>query len=286
MALIDFILDLACLSLWLAWRSGRADPLARARAATLVGTLRRADPKPWQRWLWLFALALLLGFRGLLYQQIGVASGWTPRLDFTFTVVPFRTDSLRVSLLYSLLGFVVVLVVFYFWLLVLAIANRETPLDHDPLQRQLRDRLGRLAQWPLWAQLASPALAAALLWLAAHPVLVQVGLFPRAHGLTPVFGQALLVGIALFFSLKYLLPPLLLLFLATSYVYLGTNPIWDFVEATGRGLLKPLRRMPWHFGKLDFSPLVGAALVLGFLHFLPNLILNELMKRNRFLWPQ
>ncbi len=45
MALIDFILNLAGLLLWLNWRSVRLDPLGKRTPATLIGTLRRAEPQ-------------------------------------------------------------------------------------------------------------------------------------------------------------------------------------------------------------------------------------------------
>ncbi len=44
MGLIDFILNLAGLLLWLNWRAAKADPLGKSKPATLIGTLRRAEP--------------------------------------------------------------------------------------------------------------------------------------------------------------------------------------------------------------------------------------------------
>jgi hypothetical protein len=44
--------------------------------------------------------------------------------------------------------------------------------------------------------------------------------------------------------------------------------------------------VPLRFGKVDFAPLVGIVLVLLVLHALPNLVLNQLGRRNLTLWPQ
>ena len=74
MALIDFILNLAGLLLWLNWRSVRFDPLGRRTPATLIGTLRRAEPRRLRRWHLLAALGGLLLLRAVIYWQIGSAA--------------------------------------------------------------------------------------------------------------------------------------------------------------------------------------------------------------------
>ena len=71
MGLIDFILNLAGLLLWLSWRSLRFDPLVITSPATLVGTLRRAEPQRLRGWQLLASLAALILLRALLYRQIG-----------------------------------------------------------------------------------------------------------------------------------------------------------------------------------------------------------------------
>ena len=76
MALIDFILNLAGLLLWLNWRSVRFDPLGKRTPATLIGTLRRAEPRRWRRWHLLAALGGLLLLRAVFYWQIGAAANW------------------------------------------------------------------------------------------------------------------------------------------------------------------------------------------------------------------
>ena len=103
-------------------------------------------------------------------------------------------------------------------------------------------------------------------------------------GLAHLIAQGLLVGAGLFLTLKYLLPAFLFLHLLVSYIYLGTNPFWDFVSTTASNLLRPLRAL--RFGKLDFAPVVGILLLFVLLQWLPNFVLRELLKRNLTLWPQ
>ena len=64
MGLIDFILNLAGVLLWLSWRSMGMDPLTRTTPATLVGTLRRAEPRRLKGWQFPVGLAALLLLAG------------------------------------------------------------------------------------------------------------------------------------------------------------------------------------------------------------------------------
>ena len=75
MGIIDFILNLAGLLLWLNWRSLRFDPLGKRTPATLIGTLRRAEPRRLRRWHLPAALGGLLLLRAVFYWQIGSGVG-------------------------------------------------------------------------------------------------------------------------------------------------------------------------------------------------------------------
>ncbi len=76
MGVIDFILNLAGLLLWLNWRSLRFDPLGQRTPVTLIGTLRRAEPRRLRRWHLPAALGGLLLLRAVFYWQIGSGVGW------------------------------------------------------------------------------------------------------------------------------------------------------------------------------------------------------------------
>jgi uncharacterized protein YggT (Ycf19 family) len=97
--------------------------------------------------------------------------------------------------------------------------------------------------------------------------------------------QGILIASALWLSLQYLLPVFLLLHLVVSYVYLGSNTLFEFIGATARNLLAPLRWLPLRIARFDFSPLVGVVLIFALLHWLPKFILAELARQRVSLWP-
>src|ERR1051326_6755323 len=148
---IDFILNVAGLLLWLNWRSVRLDPFNRGVPATLAGTVRRAEPMRPKSWHFLPAPRILLFVRALLYKGIGPAVSWTPKMDLVIVNLAFtliRGHSFLSVLTFSVLSFVEILVVFYLWLLIIAIANRRET-SPDPLQKLLTVQLGRVARSPL-----------------------------------------------------------------------------------------------------------------------------------------
>lgn len=289
MGLIDFILNLAGILLWLSWRSTRFDLLAKTTPATLIGTLRRAEPRRLKGWQLLVALAALLLLRGVLYWQIGAEADWTPKLNLFFVVLVFRISLLPQDLipilLFSLLSFLRVLIICYFWLLALAVINRRSSAP-GPVLKLLWLHLGPAARWPGPVQVLLPFVLTAGLWILLHPLLVRLEITNHVSTNAHLVQQSLLVATALYLSLQYLLPGFLFAHLVASYVYLGNNALWDFVSATARQLLAPLRRLPLHLARFDFAPVVGVMLIFLLLHWLPNLILRALARHNVSLWPQ
>jgi len=281
---IDFILNVAGLLLWLNWRSVRLDPFARGIPATLAGTVRRAEPMRLKRWHFLAALGILLFVRALLYKAIGPAVNWTPRIDLVLIHLAFpiiRGHSFLSILSFSLLSFFQLLIVFYFWLLIIAIANHRES-SPDPLQKLVTVQLGRLARWPLTVQLLAPVLVVAGLWMAFHPLLLYIGVTPHVRSNGILFAQGCAVSLILFWTVKYLLIALLTMHLVITYVYLGANPVWEFINTTAKNLLSPLRKLPLRFGRVDLAPLLGIILVVLVLYVLPH----ALDQAGRTIWPQ
>ena len=289
MGLIDFILNLAGVLLWLSWRSIRSDPLVQTRPATLIGTLKRAAPRRLKGWELLAGLGALLVLRAVLYRQLGQDADWTPKLDLFFIVLAFPSrlppGHFLPAMVFSVLSFTRILIIVYFWLLALVAINRRNP-DPDPLHKMLRLYLGPVARWPLIVQALLPLVLVALLWIALHPLLVHLQITGRVRSNGHLVEQGLLIGVSLYFTLQFLLPVFLLLHLFASYIYLGRSPLWDFVGATARNLLAPLRWLPMQIARLDFSPLGGVVLILFLLHWLPNLILAQMAESNLTPWPQ
>jgi uncharacterized protein YggT (Ycf19 family) len=287
---IDFILNVAGLLLWLNWRSVRLDPFNRATPATLAGTVRRAEPMRLKRWHFLAALVGLLFARAFFYEHIGPAVNWTPRLNLT-VVTPAFPLVLRghvfflSALAFSLLSFVRVLVVFYFWLLAIAVLNRRET-NPDPLQKLLLLQLGRVTRWPLLLQLILPVFTVAALWMLAHPLLIYIGVTTPVRSNALLLAQGCVVSLILYLSLKFLLLAFLIVHLIINYVYLGANPVWDFINTTSRNLLSPVNRLPLRLGRIDLAPILGIVLLVLLLYLGPAYLLHELNRRNLTIWPQ
>lgn len=285
MALIDLLLNLAALLLWLNWRALRFDPLAQRTPATLVGTLKPAEPGRNQSWRFLAGVLLLLACRALLYWYLASPVDWTPKLDLGLVVLAFRNDQLSSELVFSLLSFLRVLLIFYFWLIaLLALQSREGQME--PLRRLLRLHLGGVGRWPWPVQLAVPLTLVAGLWMALHSVLLRLGVSNPVTSLGHLAEQGLLVSAQLCLTLKYLLLPVLLVHVIGSYVYLGSNPAWELASNTGSVLLRPLQGLPLRARRLDFTPLVGACLVMLVFHWLPLWLEIAITRHGLSLWPQ
>ncbi len=285
MRLIDFLLNVAGVLLWLRWRAGGPDAAGTASPVTLAGTLQRTKAGvPLGAWQWPAAIAALVLLRAAIYWQVGPALEWTPRLDLVVVTLAFRDQVFNSILLYSALSFVRVLFIAYFWLLILAMLNRK-PTDENPLLRTVRSYLGGLARWPWPLQFLSPIVVVAGVWMALHPLLLQEGVVDRTESLGHLLEQGLMVGAGLFFSLKFLLPILLLFYLVAGYVYVGASPFWGFISSTGRTLLAPFRWVPLRFSRLDLTPLVAAILILLLLHTLPAYIWQRMSELQHSLWP-
>jgi uncharacterized protein YggT (Ycf19 family) len=260
MSLIDFILNVAGLLLWLNWR---AIPLTvqAPPGASLASTLRRAGP-PRPRIYYLAGLIALLAGRALVYWQLGGQARWDARIPLGPTTVWFRSDLLGRMALFSLCSFGVALGIFYLCLLLLSWINGPVA-DTEPGQRLVRAQLGRLDRWPGAFKLLLPLLFTAAAWCLLHPCLARLGVVPpNPHSEWRVLAQGVIIGLAVYLSLKYFLVAILALHLFSSYVYLGEAPFWNFVNTTAHGLLRPLQCFPLRAGKLDFAPVLAMLLVL------------------------
>ena len=133
MSAIDFLLNIAAVLLWLSYRARRFDPLATATPATIVGTLRRAEPLRLRGWHLLVLIAVLVASRSILYWQIGPAVNWVPVLSLGGIAVSFRSDLLLHTLIFSALSFLTAIIIFYACLLLLDVVNQHSP-EPDPVQ--------------------------------------------------------------------------------------------------------------------------------------------------------
>jgi hypothetical protein len=262
--IIDFILNLAGLLLWLNWRTLPFDPLTKTTPATLIGTLRRAEPTRYQRWHFAAALGALLLLRAGFYRLIGPAADWTGALNLVATRLVFRSDSFNLMLLYSTLSFGLLLGTFVLWLLLLSVLAQGRS-ENQLLLRLARAHLGPVIGWPTWRKLLLPFLAGLVLWWLLSWLLAWWGLIPRPISEASRLAQSAFVGLSTYFAWKYLIVALLAAYLLHNYLYFGRHVIWNIVDETARRLLGPLRSL--RVGKVNFAPLVGIALVSLFAQF-------------------
>ena len=258
MGLIDFILNLAGLLLWLNWRSVRFDPLGKRTPATLIGTLRRAEPRRLRRWHLLAALGGLLLLRALFYWQIGSAARWTGILNLSVITLSFRSDYFMRMLLFSIFSFGLTLGVFYLWLLLLSILAGPEPL---PFHRLVRMPLGGIDRWARGVKFLLPLIVTATFWWLASWLLAWLQVIPEPVSPAHRIEESLVIGLSSYLTWKYLAGALLVLHLLNSYIYFGKHSFWGYVNAGAQTLLSPLRAVPLRLGKVDFAPVVGIALV-------------------------
>ena len=258
MALIDFILNLAGLLLWLSWCSVRFDPLDKRRPATLIGTLRRAEPQHLRRWHLLVALAGLLLLRAGIYWQIGSTTKpvWAGTLNLGVLVPAFKSDSLLRMTIFSCFSFGLTFGMFYLCLLLLSILAGP-----EPFHRLVRMPLGGMDRWPRWAKFLLPLVATAAFWWLGSWLLASLQVIPEPVSPAHRLEEALVIALGSYLIWKYVIGALLILHLLNSYIYFGKHPFWAYVNAEAQTLVSPLRGLPLRVGKVDFAPIVGMALV-------------------------
>lgn len=257
MNLVDLSLSFAALLLWIGWRAaGAARPaLGRMPFSPL---LRSSGPGGPSRHFLLLGLLVLLLLRSWIYWRLGGEVNWIAQVNLGIVTLPFNSLVLGRMVLYSYLSFLVLLGGYHLWLLLLSMTNRAVP-DTVPLQRAVRQQLGWLEAWPMLLKLVGPWILVAGLWFVGSPLLVRLGLTVTPKASIHLWQQGALIGLGTTVAWKYLIGVVLLLHVVNSYLYLGNQPFWTFINATARNLLRPIRWLPLRFGRVDFTPVVGIA---------------------------
>jgi uncharacterized protein YggT (Ycf19 family) len=266
MGLIDSILNVACVLLWINWRTAPIAVPEKPSPLSLVATLQKPASRRGARWLSLLALVALLVIRALFYWNLASAVNWTPTLELGAVSLPFRNDIFLRSFLFSWLSFALALGVFFAWLLLMSVVNRNVPSE-QPLQRLVRLHLGFLERWPIAAKLLLPALLSTLLWPLMSPGFVRLGIVPVPGSAMHVWQQGVVLGLTSALAWEFLILAICALYLLNSYIYFGESPFWSYVHVTGSNLFQPLRRIPLRIGKVDLAPVLGMALVLVVSHW-------------------
>jgi hypothetical protein len=253
---VDLILNIAGLLLWFNWRAGKADPLGKRTPATLIGTLRSAAPQKMRRWDVPVVLAALIFLRAVLYWLIDPALRWAGSINLGVISLSFRSDKFSRILLFSALSFAVALGIFYSCILLLSLLKGPKPV-HDFVRMQL----GRLDGWSRVVKCFLPLVITALCWWFISWLLAWLQIIPQP---SPVHGieTSMIIAMQSYLLWQFPIAAILVLYLLNSYIYFGRHPIWNYVDKTAQTLLRPLKGIPFlRIGKVDFTPVVGIALV-------------------------
>ena len=271
MSVLDFILNCAGLLLWLNWRSRGLSGPGRAAGIALISTLRRAETQRRDAWVAPLILVSVLFLRAVFYWQIGPALGWLPRLPLGAIVLHFRSDMFMRMLIFSLLGFLLFLAVFYFSLLLLA-GTSQPSHKSDPWVGWVRAHLGPGARLPGWLQLLLPPVITFCFWIIIGPLLGLMGVQASAVSFRHLMEQAVVISLGAWLGWQFLIMAVLVLHMISSYVYLGNAPFWNLITITGQNLLRPLAALPLRAGRIDFAPVLALAVVLLAACFVPQVL--------------
>lgn len=256
MALIDLLLNLAGLIFWHAWRGSKMES-PTGSALTLASNLRPAGVQRPRRWLHLVSLVALLSLRPVFYWHLGSALDWSAAWSPGLVNLLFRSDFLVRMIQFSFLSFGWTLFLWHAWMCGLSAVNPRK--DTNLVTLGVREQLGWLGYVPGPLLVVIPFIVLGVGWYFMAPWFTYIGVLPAARSHQQLVQQSLLIGASLIFSFRWLLGAIFLLRFLNTYVFLGSHPLWEFVQRTGRALLWPLNWM--RVAHLDFAPIAGLVLV-------------------------
>ncbi len=261
MDFIDLILNFCALMLWVVWRSlGFARIQPSIASHSLMAGLRAAPAQSGgRRWGYLFALLAVLTLRSLFYHSVGPAAQWTPTMEFGPVGVAFRTDYLWRAFLYSAVSFGKFLGFFYLWVVFFSAVNESAP-DYDPVHDWVRSHLGIFERLPRAMKFLTPGIVGGLVWAGLGWAFISLGMAPPVEKGPDFVRECLMMAGCAYLPLK--IPALIVLVCHTvnSYIYLGRHDWLDFIDATARNMVVPLRWL--RVGKADLAPLAAIALIV------------------------
>jgi uncharacterized protein YggT (Ycf19 family) len=231
----------------------------------LMGTLRPAAPKRIRPWHLLVFIVVILLLRAVLYWWVGSAAGWTAKLDFGVTVLPFRSGWFAHIVVYSFCSFGLAFGTLYLCLLPLSLLAGP-----EPINRLVKIPLGSVDDWPRWAKIILPLIVTAIFWWLASWLFCWLKIMPPPVAAAQRFEQAIVIGLDSYLMWRFPLGVLLLLHLLSSYIYFGKQPFWKYVNETAQTLLQPLQKIPLRLGRMDFAPLAGIIIIFCLANFVQN----------------
>lgn len=208
-------------------------------------------------------LGALLFVRALIYWQIGPALRWSGILNLGVISLSFRSDWLRLVLMFSILSFLLALGVLYSCLLLLSLLKGP-----KPIQDFVRLQLGRIDDWHPGVKAVLPFVVTAIGWWALSWALVSLRVIPQPISPAARVEQSLIIAVQSYLIWKFPIAVLLALHLLNNYIYFGRHPIWNYADVTANTQLRPLKNLRWlRIGKVDLRPIIGIAMVIFIAEF-------------------
>jgi uncharacterized protein YggT (Ycf19 family) len=257
---IDLILNLVGIAFWLSWRSSMR-PVKTLGAGTLVSNLKPVELPATARWLNPVGLAVLLIGRPFLYVELARMTESTAAWSPGPVTVAFRDDVAGRLSFFSVLSFLWALLV---WQAALTLFSRMARLGDRTAGLRWFQELGALpGRWPAWLALLVPTLLGTLMWAVVATPFASRGLIPAIHSATALAFQSTFVGVSVWMPSRWMIVGLLIVRFVHDYVYLGDHALWSWVRLATTPLIRPLQWLPVRLGRIDGTPLIVAALVLG-----------------------
>ena len=251
---------------WLLWAAALVFPRYAVRSSqplTLLSTLRSESPQSYGRFFLLGGLVLLLGLRAVAYWNFASAGETLPSVNFGLVSVSFQTEAISHMLWYSVCSFAVFLFLYYVAIFGLSITCRQRTRV-DSIENLVNQQLGAAAYWHPGFKVGAMLGLGACLWLLLGVGLIRIQALPLEWSFGALLVQAPFVAISLLLSFLYVIMLVIGLYFLNSYVYMGEQVIWKFVDETAKFYLSIVRSLPLLVGRFDLSPLVGCFLYWSF----------------------
>lgn len=255
MVLFDWLLNMAALLLWLSATRFGASPVQR-RPLTLAGNLKPASRAESRTWPVVAALLGLLVVRAVVYWNLGRSLNWVATWSPGSVTVAFRSDFLGRMFLYSFWSFAWTLFHWYAALVFLAGIHGE-PREGEPVARMIRDHLRAAGQMPRALLLLWPGVGLMLLWPLLHALFSLAGVLPPIPLGRRLLSQSLAVGLGGWMTLRWPLTVVLVFGMFLNIVYVGSHPLWTYLESLLSRMLRPLRWLPLRIARIDFLPMIA-----------------------------
>ena len=256
---MEFINLLLNLLAWWLWAGAFVFPRYAVRSSqplTLLSTLRSESPQGFGRYVLLVALLGLIGLRAVAYWNFAPPGSALPQLDFGIVSVSFRTDSLAQMGCYSVASFAVFLYVYYLCVFGLSLTCRQRTRV-DSIENLVNQQLNRAAYWHPGIKLAAGTGGGVLIWIIFGAIMVRLGALPGDWSFGTLLLQSPIMAASLWLFFVIVVLGVIAFHLLHSYVYLGEQALWKFIDECAKFYLSPFRSLPLLVGRFDFSPILG-----------------------------